>query len=76
MAHPSDAFIGKGWLPYDNTVPDFVREYLPAKPKLSEHVARASTLSNGAILIAYFDNPYLIPIKWMVLPNPYKKLPL
>ena len=44
--------------------------------RLSEHVARASTLSNGAILIAYFDNPYLIPIKWMVLPNPYKELPL
>ncbi len=73
--HPSDAFIGKGWLPYDNTVPNFVLKYLPAKPRLSEHVVRTSSLDNSAILVVYFRNPSGIPLKWAVLPNPHKELP-
>ncbi len=76
LAHPSDTFIGKGWLPYDNAVPNFVLEYLPAKPKLGKHVVRTSSLDNGAILIVCFDNSSRIPLKWAVLPNPHKELPL
>lgn len=62
------------WLPFNEHTPMTILQEMPSPPKLGEHTTKVTTMTNGALLVVYFDNPSTKPTAWCILPHPMNVL--